>query len=358
MRLLDRYIARECLKILCLCLAVFVGVYVIVDLFEKFSKFLEARVEPALIVRYYLLSLPNFFLQVLPVAVLLASLLTLGGLARHNEVLAMKMGHVSALRIALPCIAVGLAASLTAWMTAEYLAPRTSERALNIWRTQVRRLPAHRITRDSDIWYRAQGNRFVHISLIDPASGLIRGMSVFELAPDFDLLRRVDARAAVWSREGWTLREGYRLLLDQAPVRIEPFEEMDVPLKERAEDFARVARAPEEMSYAQLRQYIERLVRSGVGVTRYRVDLYAKVAIALSSLVTALIGVSFGLRTGKAGVMVWVGACIPMGFLYWLFLVLGFQLGRSAVLPPLVAAWLPNLVFGIGGLISLWRLRG
>ncbi|MGE5849075.1 MAG: LPS export ABC transporter permease LptG, partial [Candidatus Methylomirabilota bacterium] len=336
MRLLDRYIARECFKLLCLCLTVFVGVYVIVDLFEKFSKFLEARVEPALIARYYLFSLPNFLLQVLPVAVLLASLLTLGGLVRHNEVLAMKMGHVSALRIALPCIIVGLAASLAAWMTAEHLAPRTSERALNIWRTQVRRLPAHRITRDSDIWYRAQGNRFVHISLIEPATGLIRGMSVYELAPDFALRRRVDARAAVWGSGGWTLREGYRLQLDQSPVQIEPFEEMEMPLKEGTEDFARVARAPEEMSYAQLRQYIERLVRSGVSVTRYRVDLYAKVAIALASLVMALIGVSFGLRTGKAGLMVWVGACIPTGFLYWLILVLGFQLGRGAVLPPLV----------------------
>jgi lipopolysaccharide export system permease protein len=358
MRLLDRYIARESLKLLSLCLVVFMGAYVIVDLFEKFSKFLETRVEPALIVRYYLLSLPNFLLQVLPVAVLLSSLLTLGGLARNNEVLAMKMGHVSTLRIALPCIAVGLAASLTAWMTAEYLVPRSSERALNIWRTQVRRLPAHRSTRDSDIWYRAQGNRFVHISLIDPASRLPRGMSIFELAPNFDLVRRVDARAAVWSREGWTLREGYRLELGQAPVRIESFEEMGVPLKEIPEDFAREARAPEEMSYAQLREYIERLVRSGVSVTRYRVDLYAKVAIALASLVMALIGVSFGLRTGKAGVMLWVGACIPTGFLYWLILVLGFQLGRGGALPPLVAAWLPNLAFGAGGLLSLWRLRG
>ncbi len=358
MRLLDRYIARECLKLLCLCLVSFVGVYVIVDLFEKFSNFLEARADPALIAWYYLFSLPNFLLQVLPVAVLLASLLTLGGLARHNEVLAMKMGQVSTLRIALPCIAVGLAASLAAWMTAEHLAPRTSERALNIWRTQVRRLPAYRISRDSDIWYRGQGNRFVHISLIDPASGLIRGMSIFELAPDFDLLQRVDARAAVWSREGWTLREGYRLELDQTPVRIEPFEEMGVPLKETPEDFARVARAPEEMSYAQLREYIERLVRSGVSVTRYRVDLYAKVATALTSLIMAFIGVSFGLRTGKAGVMLWLGACIPTGFLYWLLLVLGFQLGRGGALPPLVAAWLPNVVFGVGGLFSLWRLRG
>jgi len=358
MRLLDRYIARECLKLLGFCLGIFVGVYVIVDLFEKFSKFLEAHVEPALILRYYLFSLPNLFLQVLPVAVLLASLLTLGGLARHNEVLAMKMGHVSTLRIALPCIAVGLIASLAAWMVAEYVAPGMNERALNIWRTQVRRLPAYRITRDSDIWYRAQGNRFVHISLIDPASGLVRGISIFELAPDFELVQRLDASAAVWNEGGWLLREGYRLVQGQGSIRVDPFPELGVALDERPEDFARVARAPEEMSYAQLREYIQRLVSSGVSVTRYRVDLYAKVATALASLVMTLIGVSFGLRTGRAGVMVWVGACIPMGFLYWLLLVLGFQLGRGGALPPLAAAWLPNLVFGLGGLFSLWRLRG
>jgi lipopolysaccharide export system permease protein len=358
MRLLDRYIARQCLMLLGLCLVLFVGVYVIVDLFEKFSRFLEAQVELALIVRYYLFSLPNLLLQVLPVAVLLASLLTLGGLARHNEVLAMKMGHVSTLRIALPCIALGVAASLAAWMTAEHLAPRMSEQALNIWRTKVRRLPAHRITRDSDIWYRAQGNHFVHISLIDPASGLLRAVSIFELAPDFGLVRRMDARAAIWGKEGWTLRDGYRLELDQEAMRVEPFEEMLVPLQETPEDFARVARAPEEMSYAQLRRYIQRLDSSGVSVSRYRVDLHAKVATAFASMIMACIGVSFGLRTGKAGVMPWVGACIPTGFLYWLLLVLGFQLGRGGALPPPVAAWLPNLVFGVGGLLSLWRLRG
>jgi len=119
-----------------------------------------------------------------------------------------------------------------------------------------------------------------------------------------------------------------------------------------------VVRAPEEMSYAQLRAYIERLVSSGMSATRYRVDLEAKVATALVSLVMALIGVGFGLRTGKAGVMLWVGVCIPMGFLYWMLLSLGFSFGRGGILPPLVAAWLPNLVFGVGGLISLWRLRG
>jgi len=358
MRLLDRYIARECLKIILLCLVVFMGVYVVVDLFEKFSRFLEAKVQPGLILRYYILSLPNIFTQVLPVAVLLASLLSLGGMARHNEILAMKMGQVSTLRIALPCIGVGLAASLGAWMVTEYVAPRANERALNIWRTEVRHLPAHRITRDSDIWYRARGNRFVHISLIETQSGLIRGMSIFELSPGYDLLQRVDAREATWSAGVWTLRDGYLLQFGQQPIRIEPFQEIRMALDESPEEFARVARSPEEMSYMQLRDYIRRLVSSGANATRYRVDLYAKVAIALVSLIMAVIGVSFGLRTGKSGVMVWVGACIPTGFVYYFLLVLTIQLGRGGALPPLAAAWLPNLVFGAAGLVSLWRLRG
>jgi len=358
MRLLDRYIARECVKVLGLCLVVFVGIYVVVDLFEKLSRFLQANVGAEVVVRYYLLRLPKIFTEVLPVAVLLACLLSLGGLARNNEVLAMKMGHVGALRIALPCIAVGLAASLVAWVTVEHIAPRASERALNIERTEVRRLPAHRITRDSDIWYRAQDDRFVHISLIETQSGTIRGMSIFELSPNFDLLRRIDARVASFAAQEWTVREGFQLELTANPIRITPFKEMTVPLKEGPEEFARVARSPDEMSYAQLRRYIDRLVKSGVSATRYQVDLHAKVATALVSLIMAILGVSFGLRTGRSGVMIWVGVCIPMGFVYYMLLVLGFSLGRGGALPPLVAAWLPNLVFGAAGVVSLWRLRG
>jgi len=358
MRLLDRYVIRECSKLLLLGLAAFIGVYVIVDLFEKFPRFLQAQVPSPSIARYYFFSLPTILIQVMPMAVLLATLLGLGGMARRNEILAMKMGQVATLRIAWPAIGLGLAASLVAWTVGEYVAPRTSERALNIWRTQVQRLPAHQVTRDSDIWYRAQGDRFVHISLIDAQTGVIRGMSIFDLSPEFDLKRRVDAREAIWTPNGWTLRQGYQLDFSQQPPRVQAFSTLQVPLPEGPREFARVVRSPEEMSYAELKRYIQRLVQSGVTANRYKVDLYAKVATAMVGLIMAVIGVSFGLRTGRGGVMVWVGACIPMAFLYWTLLSLGFQLGRGGALPALVAAWLPNCVFGAGGLISLWRLRG
>ncbi len=314
MRLLDRYVVRECLKILAFCLVVFMGVYLIVDLFEKLKGFLEARADMATIARYYVFRLPKIFTEVLPASVSLACVISLGNMAKNNEILAMKMGQVSALRIALPCIGVGLAASAAAWGTVEYIVPPATERALNIERTEIRHLPAHRVTRESDIWYHAQGNRFVHISLIEPLAGQIRGISIYDLSPSFDLIRRVDAREASWGPGGWTVRDGYQLELDTNPIRITPFRELRVELQERPEEFARVARLPEEMSYGQLREYIDKLIKSGVSATRYMVDLHAKTAIASVSVIMAVLGVNFGLRTGRAGVMLWVGACIPTGF--------------------------------------------
>ncbi len=359
MRLLDRYILRESVKILGLCLIMFIGIYVIVDLFDRLNRYLEARASLETIAQLYLLRMPRIIIEVLPVAVLLACLLALGAMARNNEVLAMKMGQVGTLRIAMPCLALGLLASLAAWGINEYIAPRASERALNIERTDIRKVPAFRTMKDSDIWYRAQGDRFVHIDLIETQSGIIRGISIFEMSPAGDLVRRIDAQDASWAQAtGWVLRNGYQLELTKSPIRITPFRELRVPLSETPLEFARVARSPEEMSYAQLKEYINRLVKSGVSATRYVVDLHAKISIVFVSFIMAILGVSFGLRTGRAGIMIWVGLCIPMGFLYYMLLSVGISLGRGGVLPPLVAPWIPNLVFGTAGIFSLWRLRG
>ncbi len=359
MRLLDRYILRESLKILALCLVLFIGIYVIVDLFDRLQRYLEARASLEMIVRLYVYRLPRILIEVLPVAVLLACLLALGAMARNNEILAMKMGQVSTLRIALPGVALGLLASLAAWGINEYIAPRMSERALNIERTEIRKLPAHQTMKDNDIWYRGEGNRFVHIDVVDTQVGLIYGMSLFEMTPDGALVRRLDAKTARWTpRGGWVLLDGYQLELTTTPIRITPFRELHVGLAETPLEFARVARQPEEMTYQELQAYIQRLKQSGMSATPYLVDLYAKVAIVCVSAVMALLGVSFGLRAGRAGIMVWVGLCIPMGFLYYMLLSLGISLGHGGAVPPMLAPWLPNLLFGVAGIFSLWRVRG
>ncbi len=362
MRLLDRYISREFLKILGMALAVFVGIYLIVDLFEKLRSFLEAQVPIHFIVRYYLFSLPTIVFQVMPVAVLLAALLALGTMARHNELLAMKMGHIGTLRIALPCVALAVLVSGVALALGQSVVPRASERAQDIMRTRVKKLPAIRLGRQNNIWYRARGDefhqQFLHIGLADVASGVLRDVTLFELTPDFTPLRRLDAREAVWEKDGWVLKDGTLwMFAPSGEILMERFQRMAVGLAERPEDFTRVVRSPEEMSYDELKDYIQRLAQSGVDVHRYWVDLDAKISLPFASAVMALLGIAFGLRTGKTGVVMWVGACVPLGFLYWVLLSLGFSLGRSGALPALVAAWLPNTLFAAGGFVALAKVR-
>lgn len=356
MRILDRYLARTFLKLFACSLVVFLALYVIVDLFDRLSRFLDAR--GLVVIQYYFYRLPWIGFQVMPVAVLLAALLSLGNLARHNELLAMKMGQLSSLRIVAPLLILSLLTSLTALILGESIIPRMNERALNLYRVKVKKVSAFQRTRENDIWYRAKGNRFLNISLMELASGTVQGFTLFELSPDFRLIRRIDAREARWLDGQWWLKDGFvSLTRPDGTYQAEPFMNLAIDLEEKPADLAQVVRESEEMNSAELREYIGRLVKSGVNSIRYQVDLAAKGSTAFVSLVMALIGIAFALRTGKGGVMAWMGACVLVGVCYWILLVLSIALGRGGVLPPLIAAWLPNALFTAAGLASVLTVK-
>ncbi|MBM2837193.1 MAG: putative Permease YjgP/YjgQ [candidate division NC10 bacterium] len=315
MRILDRYLSSEFLKVFTFSLIVFLSLYVIVDLFDRLARFLDA---PAwVVVQYYCNRLPWIAFQVIPVSVLLAALLSLGNLARHNELLAMKMGQLSSLRIVTPLLILSLLASLAALVMGESIVPRMNERALNLYRVKVKKVAAFQRTKENDIWYRAKGNRFLHISLMEVASGTVRGFTLFELSPDFQLIRRVDAKEARWHEGRWWLKDGeVSLTRPDGTYQVDVFTSLALELEERPADLAQVVRESEEMSSAELREYIERLVKSGVNSIRYKVDLAVKGSTAFVSLVMAIIGIAFALRTGKGGVMAWAGACVLVGSLW------------------------------------------
>ena len=357
MRILDRYLAIEFLRAFFFSLVVFLAIVVIVDLFDRLSRFLD--VPARVVAQYYLYRLPWFGFQVMPVAVLLASLFSLGNLARHNELLAMKMGQLSTLRIVAPLLVLSLLASLAALTLGEAIVPRMNERALNLDRVKVKKIPPFQRTKDNDIWYRAKGNRFLHISLLEVATGTVREVTLFELSPEFHLIRRIDAREARWQDGRWQLKDGYvSKTRPDGSYQTDAFTRLTLDLEETPSDLAWVVREAEEMSSAELRVYIGRLVKSGVNALRHQVDLAAKGATAFVSLVMAVIGIAFALRTGKGGVMAWAGTCVLVGVCYWTLLAFSISLGRRGVLPPLVAAWLPNGLFTAAGLGSLFTLKG
>lgn len=356
MRILDRYLAGEFLRIFIFSLAVFLALSAIVDLFDRLSRFLD--VSGMVVIRYYVNRLPWFGFQVMPVAVLLAALFSLGRMARNNELLAMKMGHLSAFRIVVPLLVLGFVVSVAALILGESIIPRMNERALDAYRVHVQKVSPFQRTRNNDIWYRARGNRFLHISLLEPASGTVRGLTLFELTPDFRLERRIDAKEARWQDGRWRLQNGQiSWTKPNGTHQVDSFANLTLYLEEKPADLAQVVREAEEMTSGELREYIERLAKTGVNSIRYQVDLAAKGAGAFTNLVMALIGIAFALRTGKRGVMAWTGACVVVAVAYSILNSFCVSLGRGGVVPPVVAAWLPNAIFTAAGLSSIFTVK-
>lgn len=358
MRTLDRYLLREGLKVLLLALAVLTSVYILVDLLENVGRFLQAGARLGDLALYYLLLIPKRLPEVTPISVLLACVLSLGTLARHNEVLAMRMGHWSTLRIAAPLLLLGVAVCGGLWAVTEWLAPRTTALALDLSETRLGKASKYRRTRENDIWYRAGEETFLHIGILQAREGVLREVTVFRLAPGFVLVERVDAPVARWEGAGWILEGAtVRRFADGRLVGVETGARYPLALGEGPADFARIEKDPAEMGFQELRRYIRRLLASGANVRRVLADLHAKPALAVLPLLMGLIGVAAALRVGRRGLMVSLAACILVAFLYWLTFSFSLSLGRGEVLAPWLAAWLPNAAFGTAGLVALLRSR-
>lgn len=358
MRIISRYIGKELFKIVCLCLAAFVALYLVIDFFERIDDFLEAELPLSLAAGYFLLKIPLIFQQGIPMSVLMGTLITLGLVARNNELLALKASGVSPLVYASPIVLVALLLSLADFSLAQYLVPLSSERANLIWNVRVKRRALQGGFTQEKIWYKS-GKVLYNIRVFHPRSQVLEGVTIYFFDPDFGLLRRLDARKAEWDGQGWVFTDG--VLLGRAAdntFTMNHFQKRRLKLTARPEDFQHLEKAPEEMTLTELRHYVARIQSEGYDASRYRVDLQAKIAFPFTSVIMALLGIGVALYQGKrGGIAVGVAVSMALAFVYLLIFQFVISLGYAGALHPVLAAWLPNLFFGLAGLLLLAHAR-
>ena len=110
--------------------------------------------------------------------------------------------------------------------------------------------------------------------------------------------------------------------------------------------FVTEAPPPSQMTYAQLRTYIGELRASGYDVREDEVALHRKIAFPFVTLVMTLIGVPFAVTTGRRGALYGVGVGIVLALIYWTMISVFAAFGAGGAMPPALAAWAPNLIFG------------
>ncbi len=353
-KILDRYLLREFLGYLALGLFGFLAILLVVELFQRIDLFLDQRTSPLLVARYMAYQTPEKIVQILPVAVLLATFLALGQLNKFGELAAMRSAGLSLLRILAPVFATAVLLTAGVFAFNEFVVPPANQARDRTLRQDIERVQGEPITERGNVTYLGEGGRVFLMRLY-----LIRERRMHEVSlQEFrqgELVRRIDAAEGTWNGSEWVFTSGIVRTFEGGAEQARPFGRMTVTgIAERPEDFAREERSPAQMSWSELRRYVVRLRASGARVSGHLVDLHLKLALPLVNLIVVMIGGSIATRLRSQSAALGFGLSITIAILYYAFVRLGQAFGHTGGLPPYVAAWSGNVLFGVAGAWMLW----
>ncbi|MFH0777093.1 MAG: LPS export ABC transporter permease LptG [Candidatus Eisenbacteria bacterium] len=357
MRILDRYLLREFMLSFCLALLSFLSIFIIIDVFEKIDTFVDNRALLASVAKFYVFSTPYILILVLPVALLLACLLSFGQLAKRNELTAMWVSGLDFLRIAAPVLVVSAVFSCFSLAMGELVVPSAIKVKEDVMRVDIKKQPRVSITRRGNLNYLGSGGRIFLIKMYDSIEKSMLDVVIQEFG-DGTLLRRIDAANARWDGEQWVFYNGFIRSFVGGTEHASHFMTLTIPgLKEKPEDFAEEEAAPYQMNFLELLDYVRRVRESGGSVQKYLVDLHMKLAFPLACVVVTLIGAPLSTRVRRGTVALGFGLSLLISFAYYGFLRTGQALGHSGILPPVLAAWMGNIFFGAFGVYLMMKAR-
>jgi lipopolysaccharide export system permease protein len=359
MRTIDRYVAREFLRLYAIFITCAPLLFVIGDWTDNVGKYAEQGIPVSRVALSYIYQLPLFISWSMPVAALIATVFTVSNMTRHSEMTAAKAGGLSFFRVlrSLPVLGIlltGLGLAVTE------LVPITTAKNREVL-GQV--MPQSDQMRHEFVYAGANGHVYT-IRRLSMANRTIGGLTIEhgargeEPAP----ILHISARDAAWDTVArrWTLRDGYyRSFTPEhgeertfrfASMQLRTFEETPEQLMARAKD-------PEEMRYAELGQFIDTLERSGGRPLKLMVERAQKIAIPVATLIIILFGAPLANTSARGGAAYGIGISLGITVVYMMMFRLTGSAGAAGMMDPLHAAWIPNVVFFLAALALLARVR-
>jgi len=354
MTIIQKYITKEIVKQFSIVLFAVVSIYVIVDFFEKSSHFVKADLSFSRTLTFFSLNIPFIISQIGPIGILLSIIIVFSLMNKNNELLALKSGGVSFTILLRPVLILGAVASVALFFFSVQVVPNTSTRANRIWLKEVKKQPLMS-SREKNIWIKGK-RRITHITYYNPIQKTIYGVSINIFDDHFQLIRKLDAEKGVFKDKYWRLTG---LIEQKRDEETEAFnihyrENMNEQMDFVPRDLAEVVRKPEEMSFRELKTYIQKVEDEGYDATVHRVNLHAKPAYAFVCVIMCLLGMGLSVRKDRnQGIFFNIAYGIILAFVYWIAHSFCLSLGYGEMLPPLVAAWVTNLIFLCLGFLIL-----
>jgi LPS export ABC transporter permease LptF/LPS export ABC transporter permease LptG len=359
--ILDDYITRTYTKYVLLSLTALLSIIYIAAFVEVSDKLFKGMVTPLTIVEYFRYSTPEWLYYVIPLAVLMSALITIAMLTKNSELIVMKACGISLYRVAAPMFVVALVVGGGIFALQETILGPSTRRAEEL-KLIIKGIDPQNLDLLNNRWLAGANGRFYHYLSLNPQNHVLTGLDVYELTPRLTrLIRRTFADTASLAGESadnvWQIHRGWdREFDDQGNVHTTPLVAVRRTL-ESADYFGTQEPNARFMGYSELRTYTDKLRAGGFAILEQQVALARKLAFPFVTLIMTLLAVPFASTIGRSGAMGGVGVGIALAISYWTLISIFAALGAGGALPPMLAAWAPNLLFGAAALYLLLTVR-
>jgi lipopolysaccharide export system permease protein len=358
MKIVSRYMLTAFLRILGLTVMGLVMVYLVVDFLEKIDNFMAAGVPLIRAFYFFLMMIPGVIFNITPVAVLIAILISVGIMARRSEIVAFKAVGISLYRLSLPIFLASLLVSVLLFVLSDQIIPHTAGEVNHIWNVEVEKSREASPDFQKDVWFK--GDRMVlHIDFYNIKEKIMEGVSLFRFGDNFILRARVEAREVRLVDGRWEAVDGMeKEYHETGDITLRNIEREWLDLPHIPEKFGLSERLSDEMNIRELKQWIQVMDKGGYDPLRYLVDLQLKFSFPFICTIMAVIGLPIAFWKEKGGgIALGIGIGISLSFVYLVILGLSRALGYAGLLPPVVAAWMPNILFIFLGFYLFTNVR-
>jgi LPS export ABC transporter permease LptG/LPS export ABC transporter permease LptF len=366
-KILDMYTSRQYIQVFLLAILSAIGIFYIATFIDLSEKLFRGSATTSMLVRFFYYETPQYLYYIVPIAVLVSTLVTLGVMTKNSELIVMHACGMSLYRASLPLVSFAVLASAGLFGLQEVILQPANHEADRLERV-IRDYPS---LQPSSInrWIASKSGDIYHYDSYEPNAHQFTRFARYHFdTKNWRLSEMLFAGtvagptpSAAPDAENWTATTGWTRTmpaakLDKSTVAYTPFESRTVSL-EAPSYFTAEELQPEKMSFRQLRAYIAQLRAAGANTVSATVQLQRKVAFPFATVIMALLAVPFAVTTGRRGAMYGVGIGIALSIAYWVILNVFSALGEGGVLTPTLAAWSANILFGAGALYMLLTVR-
>ena len=360
MRIIYWYITKKFLKPLFFATFAFGFIVMISEFFREMSFYMEQKTPFSLIVEYLFLSLPWWIIDVFAVSVLLALLFSLGELAKRNEITAIKAAGVNTWRLIALFMFLGLCIGIIDFSAREFIIPHTVVKAEYTKNIKIKKKePSNTINEYYNLIVALPDNSRMSVGYLNVKDGYMRNIIVDKYDDNFYLKNNIVVGEAYYRHGGWLLKNGVERNFNHGKDWNERYFESKIfGLTVKPGDFIVQNTRYEQMTLKEFKEYIQKRQMLGEKTLKEQIKYDMRFANVFCHIIVMMIGIPFALGLGnKFGKIISFTFALIFSFIYWSVRAVCLSLGDNQILDVWLAAWLPNIIFGVIGIYLMSRIK-